>query len=58
MMSPGQLEHQSIQDELQDIDMDDEEQFQYRCLIANDDPSQLYFLRLLFELENFDVSTA
>lgn len=55
IISPERLSSQ-LQDNLQEIDA--EEEIKYRVLIANDDPSQLFFLKLIFELEKFEVTTA
>ena len=38
--------------------MEAEDETKYKCLIVNDDPSQLFFLKLIFELEKFEVTTA
>ena len=49
----------SNKEEQKSFDLVDQNQIpKQKCLIVNDDPSQLYFLQILFELESFEVITA
>ena len=48
----------SVQSKNQSKNSESQSQTKFRCLIANDDPSQLYILKFLFTQSGFEVTTA